>query len=53
VSEFTPRATRQHGRAARLDSPFAGLMDKIMSKTTMQDSKASLEVCELKEELSE
>jgi hypothetical protein len=24
-----------------------------MSKTTMQDSKASLEVCELKEELSE
>ena len=53
VSEFTvpPRATRQCGRTGRLDSPFAGLMEQIMSKTTMQNSKASLR--ELKEELSE
>ena len=53
VSEFTvpPRATRQCGRTGRLDSLFAGLMEKIMSKTTMQNSKARLR--ELKEELSE
>jgi bacteriocin-like protein len=55
VTEFTvpPRATRQCGRTGRLDSPFAGLMEKIMSKNTMQNSKASLEVRARKEELSE
>jgi hypothetical protein len=36
VSEFTmpPRATRQCGRTGRLDSPFAGLIEKTMSKTS-------------------
>jgi hypothetical protein len=55
VSEFTvpAKAMRQCGRTGRLDSPFAGLMEKITSKTTMQNSKASLKVRELKEGLSE
>jgi len=55
VSAFTvpPTVTRQCGCSGRLDSPFAGLMEKIMSKTTMQNSKASLEVSDLKDGLSD
>jgi type VI protein secretion system component Hcp len=39
-----------HGAIGWVRSP--GLMEKIMSKTTMHNSKASLEVRELKDELS-
>jgi hypothetical protein len=54
VNEFTPslRAARKCARTSDWIGPFAGLMEKIMSKTPMHNSEASFEVRELKDELS-